>query len=68
MSFDLAVWYPQKRIGEEEAREVYVRLCDNDTSGVVAHPADDAFCTELIANLRDGCPLSSNTQPPGAIS
>ena len=49
MSFDLAVWYPQKRIGDEEARELYVRLCDNDTSGVVAHPAVDAFYTELTA-------------------
>jgi hypothetical protein len=49
MSFDLAVWYPQKRVGDEEARELYLRLCDGDTSGVVAHPAVDAFYTELIA-------------------
>jgi hypothetical protein len=49
MSFDLAVWHPQKRVGDEEARELYLRLCDGDTSGVVAHPAVDAFYAELIA-------------------
>jgi len=49
MSFDLAVWYPEKRISDEEARELYVCLCDSNTSGVVAHPAVDAFYTELTA-------------------
>jgi hypothetical protein len=49
MSFDLGVWYPQKRIGNEEARELYVRLCDGDVSGVVPHPAIDAFYAELTA-------------------
>jgi hypothetical protein len=49
MSFDLGVWYPQKRISNEEARELYVRLCDGDTSGVVTHPAIEAFYAELTA-------------------
>ncbi|HKW31885.1 MAG TPA: hypothetical protein VJN92_02695 [Candidatus Acidoferrum sp.] len=49
MSFDLAVWYPQKRIGHKEAGELYVRLCDGDTRGVVPHPAIDAFYAELTA-------------------
>lgn len=49
MSFDLGVWYPQKRICDEEARELYVRLCDGDTSGVVPHPALDEFYAELTA-------------------
>jgi hypothetical protein len=49
MSFDLGVWYPQKRIGNKEASELYVRLCDGDTSGVTAHPAIDAFYAELTA-------------------
>lgn len=49
MSFDLGVWYPQRRIGNEQARELYVRLCDSDTSGVVPHPAIDAFYAELTA-------------------
>jgi len=49
MSFDLGVWYPQKRIRNEEAAELYARLCDGDTSGVVAHPAVEAFYGELTA-------------------
>jgi len=49
MSFDLGVWYPQTRIGNKEASELYVRLCDGDTSGVVPNPAIDAFYAELTA-------------------
>jgi hypothetical protein len=49
MSFDLGVWYPQTRISNEEAGKLYVRLCDGDTSGVVANPAIDAFYVELTA-------------------
>jgi hypothetical protein len=49
MSCDYAVWYPEKRLSDDEARELYLRLCDGDTSGVVAHPAVDAFYTELTA-------------------
>ena len=49
MSYDLGVWYPQKRIHNEEATELYVRLCDGDTSGVDPNPAVDAFYAELIA-------------------
>jgi len=49
MSYDLAVWYPQMRIGNEEARELYLRLCDGDRSGVVPHPSIDEFYSELIA-------------------
>jgi len=47
MSFDLGVWYPQKRIPNSEAMKLYVRLCDGDTSGVVPHPAIHAFYAEL---------------------
>lgn len=49
MSFDLGVWYPQKRIGNKEARELYARLCDSDASGVTPHPAVDGFYAELTA-------------------
>ena len=44
---DVALNGAQKRISDEEARKLYVRLCDSDTSGVVAHPAVDAFYAEL---------------------
>jgi hypothetical protein len=49
MSFDLGVWYPQKRIRNEEARDLYVSLCDGDTRRVVPHSAIDAFYAELTA-------------------
>jgi len=49
MSFDLGVWYPDKRISNEEAGKLYQRLCDSDTSGVVPHPAIDTFYAELTA-------------------
>ena len=49
MSFDLGVWYPQKRLTDDEAGKLYVRLCESDTSGVTAHPAVDAFYAELTA-------------------
>jgi len=49
MSFDLGVWYPQKRISNEEASELYLRLCDGHSSGVVPHPAVDEFYAELTA-------------------
>lgn len=49
MSFDLGVWYPQKLIGNEQAGELYARLCDGDTSGVVPHPAVDEFYAELTS-------------------
>ena len=47
MSFDLGVWYPGKRITNEEATKLYVSLCDGDSADVVPHPAIDAFYAEL---------------------
>jgi|HubBroStandDraft_6_1064221.scaffolds.fasta_scaffold498541_1 hypothetical protein len=81
MSFDLGVWYPQKRIGNEEAGQLYVRLCESDTSGVVPHPAIDAFYADLTAKHpeidtipeekiddHDYCPWSSKLDhSPGHV-
>lgn len=49
MSFDLGVWYPLTRIGNKEASELYARLCDGDTSGVVPNAKVDEFYAELTA-------------------
>jgi len=49
MSFDLGVWYPHKRLSDDEAGELYVQLCNSDTSGITPHPAVDAFYAELTA-------------------
>jgi len=53
MSFDLGVWYPHKRIRDEEAMELYVSLCDGDGSGGAPHPAIDAFYAELTARYPE---------------
>lgn len=47
MSYDLAVWFPDRRLSDEEATELYARLCDGDTGGVTPHPTVDAFYREL---------------------
>ncbi|HEY4951619.1 MAG TPA: hypothetical protein VIH88_14885 [Candidatus Acidoferrales bacterium] len=49
MSFDLGVWYRDKRLANKEAGELYVRLCDGDASGVVQNPAIEEFYAELTA-------------------
>jgi hypothetical protein len=49
MSFDLAVWFPHKRLSDEEAGDLYRELCESKTDGVVPHPAIDAFYREIIA-------------------
>ena len=47
MSCDHAVWFPSRRLSDEAAGELYVRLCEGDASGLVANPAVDAFYEEL---------------------
>ena len=49
MSFDLAVWYPDGPLSNEEAGERYARVCDGDTTGLLEHPAVQAFYDELVA-------------------
>jgi hypothetical protein len=49
MSFDLVVWYPDTRLSADEANRRYVSLCEGNVSGVVEHPAIQAFYDELIA-------------------
>jgi hypothetical protein len=49
MSCDFAVWYPSRRLTNEEAGELYHQLCDGITTGVAAHPAVDAFYKEITA-------------------
>ena len=47
MSYDLAVWHESRPISNEEAHEIYVRLCDEDRSAVRPHPNVRAFLDEL---------------------
>jgi hypothetical protein len=49
MSCDFGVWFPDMRLSNKEASQLYDRLCEGDVSGVQAHPAVDAFYAELVA-------------------
>jgi hypothetical protein len=49
MSCDFGVWYPEKRVSDEEAGKLYVRLCEGDAAGLIPHPAIEAFYAELTA-------------------
>jgi len=49
MSCDFAVWYPNRRLSNEQALELYHQLCDGVTINVIAHPAVDAFYNEITA-------------------
>ena len=53
MSYDLGVWYPHKFLSDEEATDVYIRLCESDTSGVSPHPAVHAFYVELTTRYPE---------------
>ncbi len=49
MSCDFGIWFPHRRLTNGEAGEVYVRLCEGDTSGLEAHPSVGTFYEELTA-------------------
>jgi hypothetical protein len=50
MSWDLSVWYPDRRLTDAQAGERYGRLCEGQAEGeVVSHPAVQAFYTELTS-------------------
>lgn len=49
MSCDFGVWFPHKRLSNQEGAKLYACLCEGDVSGVRAHPAIDAFYDELVA-------------------
>jgi hypothetical protein len=49
MSCDFAVWFPDKRLDDEEASQVYGRLCDGITDDVAPNPSIHAFYAEITA-------------------
>ena len=51
---DYAVWHTERRLTNAGARSLYEALCEEDTSGVAANPAGDAFSSVsvLIGPLR----------------
>jgi hypothetical protein len=53
MSCDFAVWFPARRLTNEQAGELYAQLCEGDTRGVRSSPAVEAFYGELTAKHPD---------------
>lgn len=47
MSYDLAIWFPNEVLSDEQALEKYLKLCNEDTSGLIPHPAIGNFYLEL---------------------
>ena len=43
MSYDLAVWYPDRHLDDEQALAQYYELCEGDIGGLKHHPSIDAF-------------------------
>lgn len=47
MSYDLAVWHPNKLLSDKEALEQYYELCNENITRLEPHLAIDAFYQEL---------------------
>jgi len=74
MSYELAVWFPHKRIDDGEAGQLYERLCEGQVDRVTEHPAIEVFYLEItsrypeIGDMRQGCDLHWGTETPGKVS
>jgi len=47
MSYDLAIWFPNQILSDEQAYQQYRKLCDEDISGLTSHPSIGRFYLEL---------------------
>ena len=47
MSYDLAVWYPDRHLSDEEALHQYHALCAENSSSLLPHPSIGKFYLEL---------------------
>jgi hypothetical protein len=47
MSYDLAVWFPDRLLSEEDALEQYRKLCDANMNGLIPPPSIGNFYLEL---------------------
>lgn len=50
MSFDLAVWHSEHPLANDEAQQLYIKLCEDWPYLEGAHPDVEAFYQELIAD------------------
>ncbi|OWA33489.1 hypothetical protein B9G55_22790 [Saccharibacillus sp. O16] len=53
MSFDLAVWYPSKKLTNEEAEECYEQLCEGIVDQATPHEAISKaeYVEDLVTRL-----------------
>jgi hypothetical protein len=49
MSYDLAVWFPEHRLTDEQAGRQYALLCKDISHDLMAHPSIEAFYNELCS-------------------
>lgn len=49
MSFDLAIWYPSKKLTNEEAGNLYAQLCEGIVDHVTPHEAINSFYSAITA-------------------
>jgi len=47
VSYDLAVWFPDRILSDEQALEQYRELCDENIHGLTPHPSIGSFYLEL---------------------
>jgi hypothetical protein len=47
VSYDLALWFPNEILSDEQALEKYNKLCNDETSGLTPHPSIGSFYLEL---------------------
>jgi hypothetical protein len=47
VSYDLAVWFPDRILSNEQALEQYRKLCDENIDGLISHPSISNFYWEL---------------------
>ena len=49
MSYDLAVWFPNRILSDEQALKQYHELCSGNISGLTPHPSIGKFYLELYS-------------------
>ena len=47
MSYDLAIWFPNQVLSDEQALKQYYELCDENISALIPHPSIGRFYLEL---------------------
>src|SRR5215211_6078948 len=46
MSYDLAIWFPNEMLSDEQALKQYHKLCNEDTRGLIPHSSIGGFYSE----------------------